>query len=302
VERAREVIGRSSRVVRATEGMYAGDDFLFTYANRIIMGEALLRGGTLESTPVLLAVWDGKKNGLEGGTFEFISRWESKKLPVEVVNLAGMRRRSGAAEAGLGGSGGHSPKSVEPPHVRYVKRAFKAMLFADIVGYSKLKEEQLPYFHKFFLCGLAKNLKRSGYKPVFKNSWGDCIYFVFDELISAAEYALELRDFVRKTNWQESHLPPSMNIRIGLHAGPVYHAREPILERVGYFGSHVTTAARIEPITSPGNVYASEQFAALLIAENRSGALECNYVGVIVLPKEFGKHPIFHIKRKMEID
>ena len=95
-------------------------------------------------------------------------------------------------------------------------------------------------------------------------------------------------------------MPKHLDIRIGLHAGPVYFAREPVLKRINFFGFHVNQAARIEPITSPGNVYASEQFAALMLADP-DNSLDCNYVGVIVLPKEFGSYPIYHIKRKSEI-
>ena len=124
---------------------------------------------------------------------------------------------------------------------------------------------------------------------------------MFDDLLSAAHYALELRDFVMKTEWNRMNLPEDLRIRIGLHAGPVYYAREPILGRTNYFGNHVNRAARIEPITNPGNVYASEQFASLLMSQNASD-LECKYVGIIVLPKRFGKYPIYHVKRRNEID
>ena len=80
---------------------------------------------------------------------------------------------------------------------------------------------------------------------------------------------------------------------------PAY-AQEPVLNRINFFGSHVNQAARIEPITSPGNVYASEQFAGLMLADSRN-RLDCKYVGVIVLPKEFGSYPIYHVKRMSEI-
>jgi class 3 adenylate cyclase len=301
IQRAEQVLKVSSRIVRATEGRYGGDDFLFSYTNRIIMGKALLRGKLLESTPVLLAVWDKKKNGVRGGTSEFVRLWAAKKLPLEIIDVNKINQCSQATAARPESPPERLPESSTFPKFREVSRVFKAMLFADLVGYSKLKEEQLPYFLKFFLWELAKNLKRSRFKPVFRNSWGDCMYFVFNDLISAAECALELRDFIRERNWQKHHLPQSMNIRIGLHAGPVYYAREPILNRMNYFGSHVTTAARIEPITSPGNVYASEQFASLLMTEHKNSNLECSYVGIVMLPKEFGKYPIYLIKRKMEI-
>ncbi len=96
-------------------------------------------------------------------------------------------------------------------------------------------------------------------------------------------------------------LPADLTMRIGLHAGPVYLAREPVLGRVNYYGHHVNHAARIEPITTPGNVYASEQFAALITAEPQD-RIECNYVGEIVLPKDFGSHPIYLVSRKDELE
>jgi class 3 adenylate cyclase len=112
---------------------------------------------------------------------------------------------------------------------------------------------------------------------------------------------MELRDLVRETDWPALGLPPDLSIRIGLHAGPVYQAREPLLGRTNFYGSHVNQAARIEPITSPGNVYASEQFAAMLVSDP-ANRLEAKPVGVIVLPKEFGSYPIYHIRRRNEID
>jgi tryptophan halogenase len=45
---------------------------------------------------------------------------------------------------------------------------------------------------------------------------------------------------------------------IGLHAGPVYRYTDPVTRRPNYTGGHASRAARIEPITPPGQVYASE--------------------------------------------
>ncbi len=151
-----------------------------------------------------------------------------------------------------------------------------------------------------FLGALSDTVSRSAYRPLFKNTWGDAVCLVFADPLEAAESAMDIRDLVRDTDWTRWRLPAELNIRIGLHAGPVYGAREPLQERWNFFGSHVNQAARIEPITSPGNVYASEPFAALLLADPRN-RLECRYVGVIVLPKEFGSYPIYHIKRKNEV-
>jgi len=302
VQRAKRAMEKSSIIINVTGGKYLGDDVLFDYANSIIMGKALLRSEVLETEPVLVAVWDGKKQAGSGGTSEFIQVWESKKLPIKTVDLYQAKNiRKSASRT--------RKKDLLKPASREkkrgaagltIQRSIKALLFSDLVGFSILKEEQIPSYIDKFLHPLAENLDKTRNKPIFRNMWGDALYFVFEDLVSAAQYALELRDFVKNIDRQKCNLPENLNIRIGLHAGPVFSAKEPVLNRMNYFGTHVNQAARIEPITSPGNVYASEQFASLLMSD-RNNELECKYVGIIVLPKEFGKYPIYLVKRKNEI-
>jgi len=265
------------------------------------MGKAILKSEALQTDPVLLCVWDKKKSSKYGGTAGLVEVWKRKKLPLEVVDIGGLKETVSIPASFTRTSVETAPEKKPYSGKTKVRRTVKAMLFADLVGFSALKEEQFPGYINDYLGSLAENLKRSGHKPLFKNIWGDAIYFVFEDLLHAAHYALELRDFVKNTDWNRSGLPSDLNIRIGLHAGPVFCAREPILGRTNYFGNHVNRAARIEPITNPGNVYASEQFASLLMAQPDS-EIECKYVGIIVLPKRFGNYPIYQIKRRTEIE
>jgi len=315
VRRADQVLERASRVNPVNRGRYGGDDLLFAYANTMIMGQAILRSRLLETDAHLITVWDGKGNGAAGGTSEFVEIWESLGMPITAISGTSAEvflSRSSDPTVGAISRGRTAAKRKPRVGRRRTRKHFQkrraevgreivAILFADLVGFSKLEEEQFPRYIEGFLGTLAAKLKKSPYDPIYKNIWGDAICFVFEDLLSAAEYAVELRDMVRETEWERLGLPRDLNIRIGLHVGPVYFAREPVLDRLNFFGSHVNQAARIEPITSPGNVYASEQFAAFLLA-SRDNPLECKYVGVIVLPKEFGSYPIYHIKRKTEID
>ena len=55
-----------------------------------------------------------------------------------------------------------------------------------------------------------------------------------------------------------------IEIRISMHAGPVYEKFDPILGKSNFFGTHVNQAARIEPIVLPGSVFVSETVAAML--------------------------------------
>jgi class 3 adenylate cyclase len=293
-KRAREVLGKSSSVEQATRGGYqSGNEILFSYANQLIMGKAILRSRFLETEPLLIAVWDGERNGKPGGTSECVRMWEQTGFPSMVIrpDTAVVQSHTGQARPAQAAS-----RESAPPQGRRTV----SILFADMVGYSKLSEEQIPAYVKGFLAGVSKTLAALQAKPLYANTWGDAVCLAFDDPLRAAECAISLRDMVRETDWSRLDLPGSLNIRIGLHAGPVYCLQEPLLGRLNVFGFHVNQAARIEPITSPGNVYASESFAALLLTDPRN-MLDCRYVGVIVLPKSFGSYPIYHIKRRTEV-
>ena len=61
--------------------------------------------------------------------------------------------------------------------------------------------------------------------------------------------------------------------------------------------SSVTKAARIEPVTPPGMVYASEALAASLAATGQLDyALE--YVGRLALAKSYGESRIYRLDRR----
>jgi class 3 adenylate cyclase len=300
-QRTQGILAKSSSVERATHGGYLGDDLLFSYANGLIVGKAILRSRFLETEPLLIAVWDGVRRGKPGGTSECVQMWERAGYPYTVIDpkTAAVvehappraRRRS---------AGTRAPRRAGAPAAGTARRETVSILFADMVGYSLLREEQIPQFVQGFLQKVAETVKRSRVKPLYQNTWGDAICFVYANPIDAAEGAMAMRDMVRATDWARWNLPKELNVRIGLHAGPVYCVREPLLDRTNFFGFHVNQAARIEPITNPGNVYASESFASLLLAD-RDDSFDCRYVGIVVLPKKFGSYPIYHIKRKAEV-
>jgi len=76
----------------------------------------------------------------------------------------------------------------------------------------------------------------------------------------------------------------------------VYVGHDPIVGRDNYFGASVTRTARIEPITPPGSVYASEAFAASLAAEGGADYL-LEYVGRLDLAKGYGESRIYRVGR-----
>jgi class 3 adenylate cyclase len=171
-----------------------------------------------------------------------------------------------------------------------------ALLFADVAGFSKLTEDEIPLFVRHFLQPVGDLARHSPHKPVQKNTWGDGLYFVFENVKDAGLFALELRDLVARTKWKDKGFKNELGLRTGLHVGPVYACRNPVTEQPDHIGTHVSRAARIEPITPRGQVYASEVFAAIAFAVGASG-FQCEYVGRMGMAKGYGIFPTYHVRR-----
>ena len=62
-----------------------------------------------------------------------------------------------------------APASPAPPEP--FSRQFKTLLFADVVGYSRIQENRTPAFMRHFLQRIAEDLPQS---PRFLNTWGRC--------------------------------------------------------------------------------------------------------------------------------
>src|SRR5438045_1427170 len=91
-------------------------------------------------------------------------------------------------------------------------------------------------------------------------------------------------------------LSSRLSLRIALPAGPVYEFTAPVTGNRSYGGTHVSRAARIEPITPPGQVYASEAFAAMAAAQ-RVTSFNLDYAGQTPMAKGYGTFPTYHVRR-----
>lgn len=170
-----------------------------------------------------------------------------------------------------------------------------AMLFADAVNFSKLTEQQIPLFLNHFLGAIGNLISTSPHAPLIKNTWGDGLYFVFSDVRDAGLFALDLCELMVSTDWSKKGLPKAINLRIALHAGPVYSCVDPVTGLASFTGTHVSRAARIEPITPPGQVYASQAFAALSAAQGVK-EFTCDYVGQTPLAKGYGTFATYHVR------
>jgi class 3 adenylate cyclase len=167
-----------------------------------------------------------------------------------------------------------------------------AMLFADVSGFSKLDDASLLRFCHAFMGEIARVLDGFGTRILARRTAGDGLFLVFSDFEAAAETAVALRDKVVKTPWQSHDLPPNLAMRFSLDAGPVYSFQDAVMGRPDFCGAYVNRAARIEPITPPNQVYASEAFASLYVAVG-GRKFHFDYVGQTELPKGYGMTPLY---------
>jgi class 3 adenylate cyclase len=298
------VMEKAKKIYYATEEGYLNDDVLFNYGAAQIFGMGILRAKQLESDVLLLSVADSGSEIQTGGTLENIFSWKDCGYETELIDLSKIRNQAGQYNNKQRDDTSDN-LNVAHPHAFTqavsIARDIRTMLFADVVGFSKIGEAEAPSFFVDFLNEIADMIHSYPVGPAFYNTWGDGLFLVYQDIEAAADIALLLRDTVKNKDWQSVGLPEETSIRIGMHAGPVYSAHDPIVNRQNYYGSHVNRAARIEPVTTPGSVFISEQTACLLALTNND-SFTCDYLGPIDLAKKYGSGVLYRLRRKNEIE
>jgi len=290
-ERFRRVLERVTVKYITEEGYFGGDD-LFTFTGYMIQGMSILRSKIMSTKPVFLAVWKrDEKEKKQGGTGDSLSSWPYPDR-VRIIDPSDLPQIT-ARRSTVPPAASAETAVSQPPFG--VKRSVKCILFADIVGFSKLQEEHTPYFMYNLLQDFSESLKSLGEQPEIINTWGDAIFAVYDRAKNLMEFALMLRNTIKDTDWTSRNLPAGMNIRIALHAGPVFIGTDSITNNRNAYGAHINRTARMEPVTIPGCIYASEQFASMLAIETGE-QYRYEYVGILSLPKGFGKQETYHIE------
>jgi tetratricopeptide (TPR) repeat protein len=283
VERFDRCIAAASSVTYATEDAFLGDDVLFRYGAELAMGLALLRARYLDSEPRQLALWDGGEARGSAGTAIEVRTWRRLGLPVTVVDPAASRA-------------GRSPAD-ETRRTTSKGRVVRALLFADIKGFARLNDEQLPRFADRVLGAFASVLEEQGPAVCARNTWGDAMYVVLSDAVAGAACALELQHAMSSVDLEAEALPSHLALRLGGHVGPVFHIADPVTQAQSFMGSHVSRTARIEPVTPPGSVYVTEPFAAALVLAGRDDFVS-DYVGHMPAAKDFGRLRMYSLRRR----
>lgn len=263
----------AASVQYASDSAYAGDPGQFAYGNEYAMGLACLRAQHLCTRAVHMAIWDGRRARGTGGTAETIERWRGTGREAIVIDSGPIDRARPRA-----------PVRTMPPGFY---RENRAIIFTDYSGFSKLDERTLPIFWSEVMGRVGTVLEEAGEATLFRNTWGDALYAVIADPGSAAEVATRLRDALAEIDAEAVGLPVDGGMRVALHFGPVYRARDPVTGGTSYFGTEVTRTARMEPVTPIGEIYMTQSYAAFL-ALTGDERFTASYVGTIALAKEFG--------------
>src|SRR5438874_1933445 len=295
VERFHNVLDQAASIRVLGELYMPGSATGFEYCNLAMNGVARLfaRSLDLEITP--LAVWDGYA-GAPGGTGSFVRYWRTHRVPVKVVPIATKPPSMLTSSETFETDADNADDEFEAWVRASGRQEIKAIMFADVVGYSKLPETVIPKYVAQFNQRVSRLMAESSSAPINVNTWGDGLFFVFNGVEDAGRFALDLRDLVINTDWMDLGLPRQLSIRIGVHAGPVYVNFDPVVRQISFTGAHVSRAARIEPITHEGEVFASEEFAALAAADQSKG-FSCDLVGTTALAKSYGLFRVYSLER-----
>ena len=278
-------LARADSITIASDHRARESTATYEYANLMLTGTARLRAQLLDTKVVGLAVHDPRSAGAPGGTASMVALWKQQGLAVESVDVdagpAPVRREDEHRAAA---------RSAAPA----IRHELRSLLFADAVGYSKLSEDQIPLYITEFLGAIGELARAS--RPRFEHveTAGDGLYMVFASPLDAGGFALELSRLAGGTDWSARGLPAGFNLRVALHCGPVHCGRDPLTGTGIYTGPHTSRAARIEPITPPGQVYASSAFAAVAAASG--GGLALTYVGRLPLAKGYGALGLYHVR------
>lgn len=303
-KRFHHVLANATTCLIANASEYATSDadpassMALVYTNRIVTGLAVLQAQALDVDLHAIALWDGKPGDGSGGTSSVVAEWERRQIKPLLLKFDAM---GGSAASPVAPNGSSTPAAGGagakiPP----VPQVIKAMVLAEVVNYKKISEHQIAAFVHEFRGAVAKLMADLPSAPTDVENWGGSNYFVFDSLPDAARFALDLRDLNGRTRWADHGLPADLGIRTVVHAGPVFAFVDPVLKRPTCLGAHVMRGTRIVPMTPAGQVYVTQEFAALCGSEGVVG-MSFEFLGHLPMTRLFEDAPLYQLNRGLDL-
>lgn len=166
------------------------------------------------------------------------------------------------------------------------------IIFTDLKGYSRLEDDKYEKFLDYNIKPLAEELETYKAKAKVWNTWGDALIAVFEEAHHAVWLMLTYRKFFQKNQTL------GLNARISGHYGEMKIFQDPLQKNSieNAIGKDINIAARIEPITFPGEIFVSKQFKENIEPyPELTSMVEFQCVGNHILPKEAGEIVLYRM-------
>jgi hypothetical protein len=179
-------------------------------------------------------------------------------------------------------------------------RVPRAFVFADVKDYGKLSEAAHRPFLDHVIGGFADALAALGSAVEYVETSGDGVFAILHDVISALRCCYGLRRVMDPVKFAQVGLPPALGLRMAAHAGPAARGLDRVTGREKFIGKEVIRAARLEPVTPVGQIYVTEQFAAILHATSSVGHA-CEYVGMQKMAKDCGYCRMYSLRTTPEI-
>lgn len=171
------------------------------------------------------------------------------------------------------------------------------LVFTDMVGFSVLDDEEILAYWTIVVPALQKCLRPYGDRILLQRTWGDALHLVTVDAPSSALVADALLQTVLDLRRRLSGKLAKLEIRVGVHFAPAWRGEDAVQDSRTYYGSQLSFAARVEPVTPPGTAYVTEACAAeLAIAEATSFRVE--YAGEVPLAKRYGTFRLYSLHRR----
>ncbi len=170
------------------------------------------------------------------------------------------------------------------------------IMFLDMKGYSSLDDDEIRNLITHAFPEMQELVEKRA--PDHVNTWGDAIVVTARDVREIAHVALDMRDFFYRFDWGRNGLRP-LRARISLHTGAIWSGTDVFTGRGLILGHTVNLAARIEPITQPGQVWATTDFNTAL-TRDRQELFRSAPLGRSELPKGAGLEDLHVIYRAHE--
>lgn len=257
------------RILQLDERPFPGDDLHLAMAARRAMGLARLHARHRDGLAVQVAAWDRVPSRGAAGTGADVGAWTA--AGGRTIHIGWPWARDGNGDC--------------PPEAR---RRPMAVLFGDLPRFSALDDAGLAAFYEGPLAAMGRALDR--HPAAYRNAWGDAVQIAFEDVAAAAFCAFEMRAALATQQ-------PPIHPRFALDFGPLLPVHDAVQRADKFSGRAMTRAARIEPVTPPGRIFATEAFACEVALLPRGTGLACDYAGRIPTAKGFGSLPLYALRR-----